>query len=134
MNVGILLITHEKFGSVLLQTAQTLLGHSPLMTEVVEVPCDADPELKLNEARNRIEKLNQGDGVLILTDMFGATPANIASKLANGTNIQVVSGVNLPMLFKIFNYPKLDLDTLLEKAIAGGQSGVMLCNSPPIKL
>ena len=134
MNVGILLITHEKFGSVLLQTAHTLLGHSPLMTEVLEVPCDADTELKLQEGRRLIEKLNQGDGILILTDMFGATPANIASKLANTPYIQVVSGLNLPMLFRIFNYPELDLDTLLEKAITGGQNGVMLCKSPPVEL
>lgn len=133
MNVGVLLITHEQLGTVLLQTAQTLLGHTPLATEVVEVPCDTDPELKLKEALRLVDKLNRGDGILILTDMFGATPGNIASKLANSVDIQVVSGLNLPMLFRIFNYPNLELDALLEKAISGGQDGVMLCNSPLIE-
>jgi PTS system ascorbate-specific IIA component len=69
--------------------------------------------------------LNKGKGVLILTDMFGSTPSNVAKDFCNDKSVNVVSGINLSMLLHIFNYPSLPLKKLTEKAIEGGKDGVM---------
>jgi PTS system ascorbate-specific IIA component len=73
--------------------------------------------------------LNEGQGVLILTDLFGSTPCNIACKLMHDYRVRVVCGANLPMLIKIMNYPSADLETLANKAIAGGVQGIFDVNS-----
>ena len=70
-----------------------------------------------------------GDGVLVLTDLYGSTPSNIACKLRRHGHVRVVSGVNLPMLIRVLNYPDLDLDSLKEKALSGGRDGVLSCTS-----
>jgi PTS system ascorbate-specific IIA component len=75
-----------------------------------------------------LKVLNRGAGVLVLTDIFGATPHNVAQQLAcskRGTT--VLSGLNLPMLVRVFNYPQDDLDTLASKAAEGGSRGIMTC-------
>ena len=76
-----------------------------------------------------IEQLDQGDGVLILTDMYGSTPGNIACALGQNNRVAVVAGLNLPMLVRVLNYPQLDLHTLAEKAESGGRIGIVPC--PP---
>lgn len=129
MSVGIIIITHEQIGHALLDVATKTLGFCPLDVEVLAVSQDAEPEAVIQQASGCIQGLDKGDGVLVLTDLYGSTPSNIACKLLGSQDIRVVTGINLPMLIKIFNYAKLELETLSEKAIEGGQSGVMSVQS-----
>lgn len=127
MSVGILLITHSNIGSSLCDAVVSVLGSCPLAVKTLPVSFDCEPEQLVTEARAIIKSLDQGEGVLVLTDMYGSTPSNIACKLTNST-VKVVAGVNLPMLVRIMNYPKLDLQQLTDKAVSGGHEGVIPCS------
>jgi PTS system ascorbate-specific IIA component len=127
MRVGLLIITHNDLGAALLETATKMLGRCPLVTETLSITQDADPEILLAQAQQMVDDLDSGKGVLVLTDMFGSTPANIASRLFRERQIRVVAGINLPMLVRVLNYPKLDLLTLEQKALSGGCDGVISC-------
>ncbi|MEA3242402.1 MAG: PTS mannose transporter subunit IIA [Pseudomonadota bacterium] len=128
MNVGILLITHDNIGAVLLRTAIDVLGICPLPTSTLATPSDCNPERILEDARQAAQELDSGDGVLVLTDLYGATPSNIACRLHRSHELRVVSGVNLPMLIRVLNYPDLDLEELQHKAVSGGHDGILTCN------
>jgi len=73
-----------------------------------------------------VDELNSGDGVLILTDLYGATPSNIACRLTRFSDVMVVAGLNLSMLIRVLNYPELSLTEMAERAVDGGRQGVML--------
>ena len=123
--VGLLIITHNKVGEALFDAATSVLGNCPLPCEILTVSQDCDPEERIQQAQAYLKKLNQGDGVLVITDMYGSTPSNIASKLA-ADNVTIITGINLPMMVRILNYPKLSLDKLANKAVSGGQTGVII--------
>lgn len=127
MTVGLLIVTHNRIGSDLLDTATNMLGICPLSTLVLPVTQDNDPDRTYAAARRMVKDLDQGEGVLILTDVYGSTPSNIASRLREHQRVRVVAGVNLPMLIRILNYPRLELDELADKALSGGRDGVLLC-------
>ena len=123
--VGLLVITHNNVGGALFDAAISVLGSCPLPYEILPVSQNCDPEERIQKAQKYLEKLNQADGVLVITDMYGSTPSNIATKLA-AENITIVTGVNLPMLVRVMNYPKLSLDKLANKAVSAGQTGVII--------
>ena len=125
--VGLLIITHDHVGTALYETAAQMLGMCPLMAEVLPVMADSDPDAMVKRGRGLVAKLNQGDGVLILTDMYGSTPSNIAARLAVDHKVLVVSGINLPMLVRIMNYPTLSVTELALKAESGGRDGIFYC-------
>ncbi len=125
MSTGLLIITHDQIGDALLATATTMIGCSPLATRTMAVSADSDPEQLAREARSLARELNQGDGVLILTDMFGSTPSNVAALLLDQPGMAVVAGVNLPMLIRVLNYAHLGLPELAHKATSGGQDGII---------
>lgn len=126
MSVGILLVTHSGIGNALLNVAYNTFGNLPLPITQLSVSRDPDPELMVTKAAYLVKKLDAGQGVLIATDMYGSTPSNIAQNLQNlGYPIRIVSGLNLPMLFRILNYPFLSLEELVEKAVSGGKEGVI---------
>ena len=126
MSVGILLITHEGIGSALIAVATRLLRQLPLKTEAFEVPYDADADVLLPDASAALRRVDCGAGVLVLTDLYGATPSNLAAKLARlGTPVRRVSALNLPMLLRVMNYADLDLDELPAVAAAGARNGVI---------
>ena len=127
MSVGILIITHSNIGAALYDAVTSVMGSSPLPTRIMPVSFDSDPDKLAEKARGLITSLDTGQGVLVLTDMYGSTPANIACKLANGS-VTVVAGINLPMLVRVMNYPDLDLHRLAEKAVSGGHEGVIPCH------
>lgn len=126
MTVGILIITHGHIGTSLYDAVTSVIGSSPLPTQVLSVSLDSDPDDMVKTAKNIISEIDSGSGVLVLTDMYGSTPSNIACKLANG-KVHVVAGINLPMLVRVMNYPNLDLTQLSQKAVSGGHEGVMPC-------
>lgn len=128
MSVGILLITHNRLGADLMETARSMLREPPLDVAVLAVSPAADPDDLLQRARALCDRLDAGSGVLVLTDMFGSTPSNIACRLCDDKHqIRILAGLNLPMLIRILNYPTLDLDALKEKALSGGHDGVLNC-------
>ncbi len=125
--IGLLIITHNNIGAELIETATAMLGVCPVMVAVLSVKPDSDPDAVLREAQHSIVGLNRGAGVLVLTDMYGSTPSNIAAHLVNEKQVKVVAGINLPMLVRVLNYPQLDLHQLADKALSGGRDGILLC-------
>ncbi|KFN52083.1 hypothetical protein N790_12945 [Arenimonas malthae CC-JY-1] len=127
MSVGILLLSHEGVGDALLAAARRLLGGLPLATESFGLPWDGDPGELLPAASAALRKVDGGDGVLVLCDLYGASPARLAEKLVHlGTPARRVSGLSLPMLLRVQNYPELGLDELARTAAAGARNGVVV--------
>jgi PTS system mannose-specific IIA component len=126
MAVGILLVTHPGIGHALIDVATRLLRKLPLATEAFEVPFDADPEALLPQASAALRRVDAGQGVLVLSDLYGASPSNLAGRLAYlGTPVRRVSALSLPMLMRVMNYADLALDELPAVAAAGARNGVI---------
>lgn len=125
--IGVLLVTHGHMGQDLVDTVSAMLGRPSLPTDVIEVHRSDDPERLLPAARATASALDSGDGLLLLTDAFGSTPSNIANQIAAQRGYRVVAGVNLPMLVRIYNYPDLALDAMVDSAVDGGQLGIIPC-------
>ena len=127
MTCGILLVTHPGVGTALLDVATRLLRHLPLKTEAFEVPFDADMDVLLPLASAALRRVDSGQGVLILTDLYGASPSNLAGQLARlGTPARRVSALSLPMLMRVMNYPDQGLDQLPATAAAGTRNGAIV--------
>jgi mannose PTS system EIIA component len=127
MSVGVLLLTHEAMGGALITAARHVLGKLPLPLDVIEVEPGSDPDATLHHATQRARSLDGGDGVLVLTDLYGATPCNVAQRLPGlGVNMHCVSGLNLPMLLRVLNYPEQKLDQLAQTAASGGRGGIFV--------
>jgi PTS system ascorbate-specific IIA component len=126
MAVGLLLITHPGVGDALLTTATRLLGQPPLRAEAFAVPYDADLGALLPGASAALRRVDGGEGVLLMTDIYGASPARLAYQLGQlGTPCRRVSGVSLPMLLRVLNYADHPLESLLAIAQTGGKNGVV---------
>ena len=128
MSIGLLIITHNQIGGELLDTAVNMLGYCPLLAESLALRTDSNPDRIRARAQQLAAELDQGDGVLVLTDMFGSTPSNIANSLEREGHVSVVSGINLPMLVRVLNYPHLSLAGLTAKALSGGSDGILDCS------
>jgi PTS system mannose-specific IIA component len=126
MKTGLLLITHGRIGQDMLDTTTTILGKCPLRVMAIPVQGDCDPDAIFETASQACADLDQGDGVLVLTDLYGSTPSNIATRLIDRHTVHVISGINIPMLLRIMNYPELGLDMLAEKAASGAHDGVIV--------
>ena len=126
MSVSLLIVAHAPLGQAVLDAAVGTLGHNPLNTGMLDVQRDAEPDIAIIQAQRLVEELDQGDGVLVLTDIYGSTPSNIACSLLQRENIRIVTGLNLPMLIRVMNYAGLDLPSLTEKAFSGGHDGILL--------
>ena len=123
--IGILLITHGSLGEALIQCACHVLNRRPPQLMQLGVAGQDDPLDALPLARRLLDLVDDGSGVLVLTDILGATPANIAAKLLEPGRIAGVAGVNLPMLLRVITYRERSMDVLLKKAIAGACEGVV---------
>jgi len=124
MSVALLLVSHNGIASNLLNTASSIVNDRPTNIAYVEVPMDASVDtIKLN-IQKKLEQFDQSKEVLILTDIYGATPSNIASCFISNKNIQLVSGLNLAMIIKAINYRSLPLTELVEKIIQGGRQSI----------
>lgn len=130
MSVGILLITHSGIGAALLNAAFGTFEHSPLAIMHLSVKRDPEPERLIAQASQLLRKIDSGEGVLVLTDLYGSTPSNIAQGLVDRNfHVHVVTGLNLPMLLRILNYPHLNLKQIAQKAVEGGKAGIIEPNS-----
>jgi PTS system ascorbate-specific IIA component len=124
--IGLFLITHGSLGESLVQCACHVLNKRPQQIVQLGVAGQDDPLDALPLARDMMQLVDTGKGVLLLTDIFGATPSNIALKLLAPGRVEGVAGVNLPMLLRALTYRDKDMETLVAKAVAGGRDGVML--------
>jgi len=145
--VGILIIAHNAIGQQLLETASDMLDRACPQLRSLEVKQDDDPVKLLSRARRLMHEIQQGMGVLVLTDMYGSTPSNIAHRLGEGSTlnydeaneneaaaqvrvkVRVIAGINLPMLVRALNYAHLPLDELALKALSGGRDGILDANN-----
>jgi PTS system ascorbate-specific IIA component len=123
--IGILIIAHGNLGESLIHCASHVLGKNPPQLMCFAVGMHDDPADLLPQAQLLVKKVDTGDGVLILSDMYGASPCNLVVKLLSPNRIEGVAGVNLPMLVRILNYRDKPIETCVEKAISGGRDGVV---------
>ena len=123
MKVGILIITHSDIGKQLLLTATSVFGRNPFRVEILSVDNYDQPNDVKELAEKYVNFLDNGNGVLVLTDIVGTTQSNIASSI-DYKNIKIVAGLNLSMILNVFNYPNDSLDDLSVKAIEGGTDGI----------
>lgn len=126
--IGVLILAHDGLGDALIASATHMLGHPPQNMRAIGVTAADDPDAILARARAALREIDTGTGVLVLTDIFGATPCNIASRLLERGRVEGVSGVNLPMLMRVLTYCSGGLESLVAKARSGGTEGVVHMN------
>lgn len=129
--IGILIISHGDLGNSLIHCANHVMGKRPERLMHLGVTIQDDPNDIISKALKLLKKLDCGDGVLILSDICGATPCNIANQLVNPGRVECLSGANLSMLVRALTYRNEPLESLVEKALSGGKDGVMRINSRP---
>lgn len=127
--VGILLVTHNGLGDSLIDCIRHVLGNVPPHLRSLSVLANDDPVQKEAEARALIAQLDTGDGVLLLSDVFGATPCNIAKRVCVPGRIEGVAGVNLPMLLRVSCYTNKPLAELVQRALEGGKECIVTIDS-----
>ncbi len=132
MAIGVLLITHDRLGEVMLDITCNILSNCPLNSTSIAVESDSDTKILRQQAIKARNMLDTGDGVLVLTDLYGSTPANIARSLSQIPGTRVVTGLSIPILTKVMNYPDLTLEQITEKALSAGKNGCILCESPEV--
>ena len=131
--IGILIIAHDTLPDSLVKAVTHVLGLRPPQFETLSGAASDDPlPPAARRARTSWRKLDTGDGVLVFSDIYGATPCNLASKLLVPGHVEVVAGVNLPMLVRAFTYRAKGMDTMIKKAISGGCDGVLRIEVDPV--
>jgi PTS system mannose-specific IIA component len=127
--VGILLITHNGLGDSLIDCIRHVMGSVPPHVKALSVLASEDPILKEEQARGLVAQLDEGQGVLVLSDVYGATPCNIAQRLCVPGRVEGVAGVSLPMLMRVACYSNKPLDEQVQRAIDGGKECIVTLNS-----
>ena len=128
MNVGLLLVTHARIGADLIEVVEGICGQIQPRLQLVSIPSDLGPEdlgRYADQVRDAMRECDNGDGVLVLTDLYGATPDNLARHFSEACRARVVSGINLPMLLRVLNYAQQSLEELASTALTGGREGVL---------
>ena len=118
-------MSHEPLGTALIHCTRHIFGRMPAQLAALDVIPDEDPEAALSAARELIARINDGSGVLVLTDIFGATPSRIAMRLAEPHRIAVIAGVNLPLLVKALNNRRGPLDEIAQLVIGSAKNAIL---------
>jgi len=124
MSTALLLVSHKGIASNLLDTAASIVNDKPANMAYVEVPMDAPIDTMRQNIQKKLDQFDQNKDVLILTDIYGGTPSNLASCFISNKKTQLVSGLNLAMIIKAINYQSLPLTELIEKIIQGGRQSI----------
>ena len=129
--IGILVVTHGSIGESLLSSAAQILGEAPKQVAVLSVWRQDDPDDLVLRAQELLEGLDAGDGVLVITDIFGATPGNVVSRLLEDGRVEGVSGVSLPMLLRVLSGRRKEgnVAAAVRRAVSGGAEGVVHMNA-----
>jgi PTS system mannose-specific IIA component len=125
---GILIIAHAPLANALRQCALHVFPDCGALVAAIDVQPNLSPDETLGAARIALDQLTgqpNVKGVLVLTDIFGATPSNVAQRLVDGARSRLITGVNLPMLLRSVTYRHEPLETLVSRAVVGGTQGVM---------
>jgi len=123
--IGILIISHGDLGNCLIHCANHVMGKRPKHLMHLGITIQDDPDVIIPKALELLKQLDCGDGVLILSDICGATPCNIANQLVDPGRVECLSGANLSMLVRALTYRNEPLESVVEKALSGGKEGVM---------
>ena len=123
--IGILVVSHEPLGTALIHCTRHIFGRMPAQLAALDVIPDEDPELALNAARELLKRINDGTGAIVLTDLFGATPARIAARLAEPGRIEVIAGVNLPLLVKALTHRRGPLEEVSARLLDGVRDSIL---------
>jgi PTS system ascorbate-specific IIA component len=123
--VGILLLTHAPLGQAFIEAATHVFRARPERLESIDVLADQDPAEVRALAKSAITRVDDGSGVLVITDVMGGTPSNCTLPLCDPGHIEVIAGISLPMLLRALTYRQDTLDVVVEMALAGGQSGAV---------
>ena len=126
--IGVLVISHGAIGETLLASAEQILGGRQAQVATLGVSRGEDPDALLGRARALAASVDSGAGVLVLTDMFGATPCNVAARLLADGRVEGVSGVSLPMLVRVLSGRNGSLPAAVQRALSGGAEGVVHMN------
>jgi mannose PTS system EIIA component len=114
--ISVLVIAHEPLATALIHCTRHIYGRLPSQVAALDVIPDEDPDIALRSARDLAARINDGSGLVVLTDLFGATPARVAVQLAEPLRVMVFHGVNLPLLLKLLNYRRnVSLEDLAKK-------------------
>jgi PTS system mannose-specific IIA component len=123
--IGIVLVTHGELGRMLIETAGGIVGETPYC-RAVAIDTTKDMDTILGEVKKAVKECDQGQGVLVLTDMFGGTPTNISLSLLVVGKLEVVTGVNLPLLLKVLGNREIELPKLASEAKSAGKQGILV--------
>jgi PTS system mannose-specific IIA component len=123
--VGILLLTHAPLGNAFIEAASHVFRGRPERMEAIDVRADQDPFEVKRLAQAAIARIDDGTGVMVITDVMGGTPSNCTLQLCQPGHVEVIAGISLPMLLRAITYRNDTLDVVVEMALAGGQSGVV---------
>jgi|TARA_B110000971_G_scaffold124329_1_gene127258 mannose/fructose-specific phosphotransferase system component IIA len=115
--IGILLVTHGEIGKSLIDCAAHILDNQPVSVESLSINSNNDLHKYSDIIAKKIKNLESGHGVLIMTDIYGATPCNLLSKFIEEDKVEVVTGINLPMLIKAISDRKDNINTLIHDSI-----------------
>ena len=126
--IGILIIAHGTLGESLIHCAAHVLNKRPEQVRHINVAVHDDPAVVTGEAQKVVAELDDGSGVLVLSDIYGATPCNIAMKLLVPGKVEGVAGVSLPMLIRALTYRDRGMAAIVAKAVSGGRDGVLHMN------
>ena len=127
MSVALVTITHDGIGKAIVDAAESILGSQGMTVRHCSFNAGDDVEGFEDRVIDTVRSSDDGDGILILTDLIGATPSNIAERLASTHHVRVLSGISLPMVLRVFTYARADLAQLIQRARDGARLDVIEC-------
>jgi len=123
--VGILLLTHAPLGQAFIEAASHVFRGRPDRLDAIDVRADQDPAEVKWLAKSAIARIDDGSGVLVITDVMGGTPSNCTLSLCRPGHVEVIAGISLPMLLRAITYRNDTLDVVMQMALSGGQNGAV---------
>ena len=128
--IGIMVVSHEPLGTALFRCTRHIFGRLPPQLAALDVIPDEDPAVAIGAARELLARMNDGSGVIVFTDVFGATPSRIAMMLAEPHRVAVIAGVNLPLLVKALYNRRGPLDETVGQLIESARNAIFPLESP----
>ena len=127
--IGILVVSHEPLGTALIHCTRHIFGRMPPQLAALDVIPDEDPDQALCAARELLKRINDGSGVIVLTDLFGGTPSNLAISLLDAGHVEVIAGINLPMLIRLAGARKsMDVTAAVHAAQTAGRNYITIAS------
>ncbi len=123
--IGVMVVSHEPLGTALIHCTRHIYGRLPVQLAALDVIPDEDPDQAYSAAIELLARINDGSGVIVLTDLFGATPSRIAARLAQPHKVVVLAGVNLPMLVKVLNNRRMPVEELVDTLLSSAQGAIL---------